>query len=212
MSELLAPMALRCEYKPNPLGIDTPEPRLSWVLESSGRGAVQTAYQILAGVWDSGKVPSAQSVHIPYAGPALVAGQRVEWKVRVWDGGGEVSEWSRPAFWQMGLLSPADWTARWISLPPTRPLTDQNPPAYFRCVFKAVKPPARATVYATARGIYTLHLNGQRVGDAQFAPGWTDYAKRIQYQTYDVTEMLQIGDNALGADAGRRLVCRLPRL
>ncbi len=199
MSHLFPPAALRCEYKPNPLGIDTPEPRLSWVLTAPERSAVQTAYQIMAGDWDSGKIASAQSVHVSYAGPALVSGQRVEWKVRVWDGSGEASEWSEPAFWQMGLLSPSDWTARWISLPPTRPLTDQNPPACLRCVFGTVKPLTRATVYATARGIYTLHLNGQRVGDASFAPGWTDYAKRIQYQTYDVTEMLQIGDNALGA-------------
>jgi len=199
MSKLLAPTLLRCEYKTNPLGIDTPEPRLSWVLTSPERSAVQSAYQIIAGTWDSGRVISAQSVHVPYAGPELTSGQRVGWKVRVWDGSGDVSEWSEPAFWQMGLLSPSDWTARWISLPPTRPQTDQNPPAFLRRVFSVGKPIARAMVSATARGIYTLHLNGQRVGDAHFAPGWTDYTKRIQYQTYDVTALLQTGDNVLGA-------------
>lgn len=196
---ILTPSLLRCEYKANPLGIDTLTPRLSWVLTSPERRAVQTAYQIVAGGWDSGKVPSAQSVHVPYAGPELTSGQRIEWKVRVWDGADKVTEWSEPALWQMGLLSSSDWTARWISLPPTRPLTDQNAPAYLRRAFSLEKPIAWATVYATARGIYTLHLNGQRVGDAHFAPGWTDYTKRIQYQTYDVTEMLQAGDNALGA-------------
>lgn len=199
MSKLLAPAALRCEYKENPRGIDTPAPRLSWVLKSPKRGAVQSAYPIVAGTWDSGKVLSAQSVHVPYAGPELASGQRVEWKVRVWDGSDEATGWSEPAFWQMGLLTLSDWTARWISLPLTRPLTDQNPPSYLRRVFGAVKPLTRATVYATARGIYTLHVNGHRVGDAHFAPGWTDYAKRIQYQMYDVTDLLQAGDNAIGA-------------
>ncbi len=201
MSHLLAPMALRCEYKTNPLGIDTPTPRLSWVLESPERNAIQSAYQIVAGdgLWDSGKVQSAQSVHVPYAGLELTSGQAVQWKVRVWDGSDAVSEWSESARWQMSLLEPSDWSARWISLPPSRPLTDQNPPACLRSVFKAVKTPVRATVYATARGVYALHLNGHRVGDAHFAPGWTDYTQRIQYQTYDVTALLQIGENAISA-------------
>jgi alpha-L-rhamnosidase len=202
MSNLLAPTALRCEYKTNPLGVNTPAPRLSWILESPERGAAQTAYQIIAGngkLWDSGKTLSAQSAHVPYAGLELTSGQFVEWKVRVWDGNDEASEWSEPSFWQMGLLSPSDWTARWVSLPFTRPQTDQNPPAYLRRVFSLGKTIARATVYATARGIYALHMNGQRIGDAHFAPGWTDYTKRIQYQTYDVTALIQTGENALGS-------------
>ncbi len=201
MSILLAPTTLRCEYKTNPMGIDTPAPRLSWVLTSPERGAVQIAYQIVAGdgLWDSGKVLSVQSVHVPYAGPELKSGQFIEWKVRVWDGSDEASEWSEPAWWQMGLLAQADWVARWISLPLTRPQTDQNPPAYLRRVFEVIKPVRRATLFATARGVYALHLNGGRIGDAHFAPGWTDYTKRIQYQTYDVTELLQTGENAVGA-------------
>ncbi len=207
MSNLLAPTALRCEYKTNPLGIDTPNPRLSWVLEALERGAVQSAYQVVADTWDSGKILSAQSVHVPYAGPALTSGQFVDWKVRVWDGKGEASEWSEPALWQMGLLSASDWTARWISLPPTRPLIDQTPPAFLRRLFTLTKPIARATISTTARGIYTLHLNGKRVGDAHFAPGWTDYTKRIPYQTYDVTDLLQAGENAVGAMVGDGWYC-----
>ena len=202
MSQLLAPTALRCEYKTDPLGIDAPVPRLSWVLESPERNVVQSAYQIVTDLWDSGKVLSAQSVHVPYSGPRLVSGQTVSWKVRAWDGSDQPSQWSEPAKWQMGLLSPSDWTADWISLPASRPHTDQNPPAYLRGEFQAAKPVMRATIYATARGVYTLHINGQRVGDAHFAPGWTDYSKRIQYQTYDVTDLLQPGRNAAGAVVG----------
>ena len=201
MSHLLAPTHLRCEYKTNPLGIDAPEPRLSWVLESLKQNVVQTAYQIRTsdGAWDSGKIASAQSVSVTYAGPKLTSGQIVGWQVRVWDSGDQASEWSELSRWQMGLLSPDDWTASWISLPPARPWTDQNPPAYLRQVYSVDMPIRRATVYATARGIYALHVNGVRVGDAHFAPGWTDYTKRIQYQTYDVTDLLQPGDNAVGA-------------
>ena len=201
----LTPTALRCEYKTNPRGINTQTPRLSWALESPEQGAVQSAYQIIVGngaLWDSGKVLSAQSLHISYAGPALVSGQSVRWKVRVWDGDDRVSEWSDPAEWQIGLLANSDWAADWISLPAARPHISEVPAAFLRREFAAEKQIMRATVYAMARGVYTLHLNGQKVGDARFAPGWTDYAKRIQYQTYDVTGLVKDGQNALGAVLG----------
>ncbi len=110
--------ALKCDYRTNPLGLDTPQPRLSWVLESDGRGQRQTAYQILAAatpdqlaegqadLWDSGKVASGQSVNMPYAGQTLRSGQRVYWKVRVWDVNNKASDYSQPAWWEMALLQP----------------------------------------------------------------------------------------------------------
>jgi len=201
----LTPTALRCEYKTDPLGIDTQMPRLSWALESSERDAVQSAYQIVANdgaLWDSGKILSAQSVSIAYAGRTLASGQSIRWKVRVWDGKDRVSEWSDPAKWQMGLLAGTDWTADWISLPAARPHINEVPAAFLRREFRVTKQIMRATVSATARGIYTLHLNGKRIGDAHFAPGWTEYSKRIQYQTYDVTELVTDGENAIGAALG----------
>ncbi|MGI4787361.1 MAG: family 78 glycoside hydrolase catalytic domain [Janthinobacterium lividum] len=202
----LTPVSLRCEYKTNPLGIDTLTPRLFWTLEAPGeRGARQTAYQIWVNegeLWDSGKVTSSETTQIEYAGMALCSGQRVGWKVKVWDENDQPTEWSEPAFWQMGLLSESDWTAHWISLPGTRPQTDLLPPSYLRRTFHVSKPIARATAFATARGCYTLHLNGQRVSEDHFAPGWTDYKKRIQYQTYDITTLIHSGDNALGALLG----------
>src|ERR1039458_6895368 len=117
----LAPGRLRCEYLDNPLGIDTPQPRLSWVLESKQRAEMQTAYQILAAsreallkagsgdLWDTGKVASDQTLHIVYAGKALGSSQRCYWKVRVWDKDGKASAYSGPASWDMGLLAPQDW-------------------------------------------------------------------------------------------------------
>jgi alpha-L-rhamnosidase len=139
---------------------------------------------------------------VAYAGPELTSGQRISWQVRVWDGKDQASAWSELGFWQMGLLADEDWTAQWISLPPGRPGIDQNPSPFLRRVFTVAKPLARATVYATAWGVYALHLNEQKVGDAHFAPGWTDYAQRLQYQTYDVTALLRDGENAVGAALG----------
>jgi len=131
------PANLRCEYLVDPLGIDQTQPRLSWEVVDSRRGAVQSAYQILVaqdratlesdtgGLWDTGKVTSSESTHIAYAGPPLRARQQVWWKVRVWDKDGQPSSWSAPARWSMGLLEPTDWQARWIGdptpPPPVRP-------------------------------------------------------------------------------------------
>ncbi len=124
-----APMtvgAVKCEYRTNPLGIDVVQPRLSWELKSEERGAAQSAWQVLVAstaeqlgkdsgdLWDSGKVASDQSVQIPYAGKALVSDQQCFWKVRAWNGKDEVSPWSEPAHWSMGLLSPDDWKGKWI--------------------------------------------------------------------------------------------------
>lgn len=115
----------RCEYAENPLGIDTAQPRLSWVLESKERAQRQTAYQVLVAtvkdklkpgqcdLWDSGRVESDRSIQVVYKGKPLVSQQRCLWKVRVWDQDGKVSE-SEPVFWEMGLLQPGDWKAHWI--------------------------------------------------------------------------------------------------
>lgn len=123
----LSPTSLRCEYVTAPLGVDVASPRLFWKLEGPQRGQRQTAYQILVAtaaeslakdqgdLWDSGKVASDATIHVPYAGPALKSSQRVFWKVRVWDQDDRVSGWSQPASWTMGLLAKNDWQASWIS-------------------------------------------------------------------------------------------------
>jgi alpha-L-rhamnosidase len=128
---LLRPMDLRCEYRKNPLGIDTLNPRLRWALEATdpeARGQKQTAYQILAAssekglrsdqadLWDTGRVESDKSIQVPYAGRPLASGMPVWWKVRVWDNNGKPSDWSEPAFWSMGLLKAEDWKGKWIGL------------------------------------------------------------------------------------------------
>jgi alpha-L-rhamnosidase len=211
----LKPIALRCEYRVNPQGIDEAQPRLTWRVESAKRGQRQTAYQILVAssaaqlaknsgdLWDSGKISSADTVNIAYAGRPLNSREPCFWKVRAWDQDGK-AQWSEPAQWSMGLLQPGDWSADYISFHDDSPVWKDTeklflPPAHqFRKEFSAAKKIRRATLYATALGIYDFYLNGQRVGDAVFAPGWTDYHQRAYYNTYDVTSLVRRGGNALG--------------
>ena len=220
----IQPVHLRCEYLVNPVGIDATQPRLSWQVEAVSpavRGVTQSAWQILVAttadtlakdegdLWDSGKVEDAESLLRRYAGAPLTSGMDVVWKVRVWDGDGNVSPWSETASWSMGLLDKADWGAQWIGFPREddpkyyegpEPIIPPSP--LLRKEFTVDSPVTRATLHATARGMYECRLNGARVGDHRLAPEWTDYLKRIQYQTYDVTDLVQEGANALGASLG----------
>ena len=213
-----APTDLRCEYRTTTLGIDTPRPRLSWCVGDQRRGARQTAYQVLVGsdehrladgrvdVWDSDRVSSHQSVLVAYAGPALQSRRRYWWMVRTWDTEARASRWSKPAWWEMGLLDEADWRACWISIPDEAlPSSGEGAPCRslsMRKEFEIFDDIARARVYVSGLGCYQLALNGQRVGRDLFTPGWTVYENRIQYQTYDVTGLLQRGKNAIGAILG----------
>ena len=216
--------ALRCEYQEDPAAVDAPRPRLNWQCASAERGQRQSAYQIRVAdspalmdrsrglLWDSGKIFSDQSVGVAYAGAALRSGQRCWWGVRVWDRNGRPSGWSRTGHWQMGLLHPSDWHARWIgsaaprltvlrpSALPGRPVLPPCP--YLRRTFSLAGRVRQATLFVTARGLCEMHLNGARVGDAVLSPGWTDYHRRIQYSAYDVTGQVQQGKNALGAVLG----------
>src|ERR671921_736116 len=224
----LSPVGLRCEYRADPLGIGERSPRLSWALESEGRNQRQSAYRILVAgneedleaeenlLWDSGRVESGRTIGVEYEGEALRSGSHCVWKVRVWDGSGNPSHHSRPAVFETGLLEKSDWEGSWISAG-KGPAGDMEPPSgeeyddlangfapspYLRRVFPLDKPVSRARLYATARGVYELYINGNRVGNDVLAPGWTDYDRRIQYQTYDVTPLLAEGQNALGAVLG----------
>jgi alpha-L-rhamnosidase len=218
---------VKCEYRVNPLGLDTPQPRLSWLLESTERGQRQTAYQVLAAstaalltkskgdLWDSGKVSSGASVQVVYGGKPLRPGQRVYWKVRAWDLKDKSSAYSSAAWWEMGLLTPEDWRAAWITRTQAQPLSEDmlfedNPAPLFRKEFLLAKKISRARVYVSGLGYYELRLNGQRVGDQVLDPGWTAYSKRVLYSTYDVTEQLQRGQNALGVMLGNGWFNPLP--
>ncbi|MGA3264027.1 MAG: glycoside hydrolase family 78 protein [Terracidiphilus sp.] len=201
---------LRCESAVNPLGIDAAKPRLSWLLASSKRGQMQTAYQILAAsdenklqsgqadLWDSGKVASDQSIQVSYKGPVLSSRQRVFWKVRVWDKDGAASPYSEAAFWEMALLSPRDWKAQWIGYDAGW----SGRALYFRSNVTISKAVRRARIYVSGLGYYELSLNGSKVGDHVLDPGFTDYAKRVLYATYDVASQLRPGSNTIGVIVG----------
>lgn len=206
---------LRCEYKIGPLGIDVLKPRLSWELASEDRGVMQTSYEVrVAGspadltkgktIWSSGKVMSDASNQVEYGGPALESGKIYFWQVQVADNHGHVSEWSKTARWEMGLLAAADWKANWITPDVAEDETKSNPSPMLRREFlvNAKKKVERARLYASAMGLYEMELNGKRVGDEYFTPGWTAYDFRYQYQTYDVTAGLKSGTNCLGALLG----------
>src|ERR1035437_3566834 len=209
----LRPVGLRCEYLVNPLGIDTPRPRLEWVLESppNERGRKQTAYQILVAaseaalragqgdLWDSGRIDSNQSVQIPYAGNPLPSRQRCWWKVRVWDEHGTPSAWSEPARWSMGLLAPGDWQGGWIG---GDLRIEDTHAVYLRRKVNLSRRPTRATAYICGLGYYELYLNGKRVGDHVLDPAFTDFDKRVMYVTYDLTHELLSGQNAVGVILG----------
>ncbi len=187
---------LRTEYLKDPIGIDIVSPRLFWNCEG---GITQTAYQIVAEsddtkVWDSGKVDSP-SMRCTYPQP-LRSRQRVTWKIRLWDENGELGEWSEPAFFEMGLLSASDWKSKWITGNYKVNKKRRYPVDCFRRIFSAgeVK---KARLYASACGVYEGRLNGKRIGNFILAPGVTDYRKRVQVQVYDVTQLLQKGENEL---------------
>lgn len=214
---------LRTEYLRDPIGIDAPRPRLSWQLTATRRNVRQAAWRVqvatspeaLSGdegdLWDSGQVEGDQISQVVYGGPPLRSRQQVWWRVRIWDDQGTASNWSEAAHWEMGLLRQTDWRGRWISLPGLQPdpsiseteeLDALLPVTLLRRSFALQKSVTRATLYATARGVYVPYLNGARVGTQVLAPGWTDYNSRIQYQTYDVTGLITAGENVLGVELG----------
>ena len=204
---------LKCEYQTNPLGIDVTHPRLSWQLKTNRQGAHQKAYRVLAAsthaqlnenkadYWDSEKIESDQSVHVSYEGKPLTSRQRVYWKVQVWDETGSVNE-SQISWFEMGLLEPSAWQAQWIGTNLTGGARSMVPVPHLHKSFVVNSEILLARLYVTALGVFECSINGIRVGEDIFAPGWTDYAKRVQYLTYDVTDLLQFGDNAIGAILG----------
>ena len=189
---------LKTEFLKCPIGADFQKPLLTWNCEG---GTKQTAYRIVAQtngtvIWDSGKVES-DSMRAIYPEP-LCSRQRVDWSVTLWDEHGDGGE-PTDAVFEMGLFDKSDWQAKWISGNYTINSCKRYPVDCFKKEFDTsdVK---KARIYASACGVYELCLNGKRVGDFILAPGHTDYRKRVQYQTYDVTDLLKNGANTITAE------------
>ena len=189
---------LKTEYLKNPLGIDFTAPRLYW---NCADGVRQTAYQVICRdesenlLWDSGKIES-HSMCTTYAGTPLHSRIRVLWQVRLWDESDVPGDWSEPAVFELGLLHADDWRAQWITGDYIPDPKRRYPVDCFKTTFVAgeIK---KARLYATACGVYQAAINGQTVEGFTLAPGITDYRKRVQYQTYDLTALVQNGENTL---------------
>lgn len=226
---------LRCEYRDNPLAINTLTPQFSWQTLSVGRGFLQAGYQIQVAsdpadlargrklLWDEQR-KSDVSLHVRYAGRTLKPGQRYYWRVRVSDAAGNYSPWSEIRSFAVGLLDGSDWDgARWIAfeeLPDSLRVvpgqefnkikigdrkTALNRLPQFRREVKVTKPVERATVYVSGLGQFELFLNGAKVGDNFLDPAWSDYDRQVCYQTFDISEELQPGGNVFGVMLGNGL-------
>lgn len=200
------------ENRHKPVGLDDARPRFTWIITSDKKQVLQEAYEIRVSdsrenleegkhlLWSTGKIQSSQSVHIDYAGEPLKPGTNYFWRVKVWDNKGKESKWSEIDWWQTGLMDFSAWEADWISAVHENNITVY----YFRKDFLTDKKKEilKATAYLTARGMYEASINGKRLGNAYLTPGWTSYNNRIQYQVYDVKEILDKGQNTIGVILG----------
>jgi alpha-L-rhamnosidase len=195
------PCDLRCEYLKNPLGIDVKKPRFFWVLQHSERGQKQSAYQLIVStdpstkvsiLWDTGKVISDQSIHVVYDGKPLESDRTYYWKVRYWDRDDIASPYSCVNRFDTGLFNPEDWEGDWIG--------GKN---QVRKEFSVNGNVKRGRAFVCGLGYYEMRLNGQKVGNNVLDPGYTTYEKRILYSTYDITDALLKGDNAVGVMLGK---------
>lgn len=223
----LQPLQLTCEYIQNPLGIEEKKPRLSWTLQATKRGQLQSAYELIVSdnlhalqqgkgnKWESGKVSSAQNILVEYNGTPLTSFTRYYWRVKVYNQDGEASEWSAPATFETAMLKEEDWKARWIGDGCKQFVRDEDfykddPMPLFRKSFTATKKIAGARLYVSGVGYYEAYLNGQKIGDHVLDPGWTTYKKQVQYVTYDLAPLLKQGQNTIGFMLGNGWYNPLP--
>uniref|UniRef100_A0A7C1JVN4 alpha-L-rhamnosidase n=1 Tax=Caldilinea aerophila TaxID=133453 RepID=A0A7C1JVN4_9CHLR len=199
---------LQVEHLRETLGIGFARPRLSWQIEATAPNWRQVAYEIEClsadghARQDTGRVESDRSILVDWPFAPLSSRERVSLRVKVWCNDGSESAWSRPLIIETGLLDPADWSAHFITPDWEEDVTRSNPAPYLRREFTLHGEIQSARLYITALGLYEAEINGQTVGDHVFAPGWTVYDERLRYQTFDVTDLLKPGRNAIGAVLG----------
>lgn len=201
-------LRLRVEHQREIFGIGSDRPRLSWIVETQEPGWQQAAYEVE--IYDAdgtlrgqtGRVDSDQSVLVDWPFAPLNSRARVGVRARAWNRNGRVSAWSEPVSIEVGLLHEEDWSARFVGPDWDEDLTQPQPAPLLRREFDVRSGVQNARLYITALGVYEAQLNGVMVGDHIMAPGWTSYRHRLRYQTFDVTDLLQEGRNALGAMLG----------
>jgi alpha-L-rhamnosidase len=201
----------------NPLGFYDDEPTFSWQLPVKDDVVGQLAYQIIAAsnpdalpdnpdLWDSKKQVSEQSTWIKYEGEPLKSRQKVYWQVRYWNQNDEVSNWSAVQNFELGLLNNKDWQAKWVGLDTAkdsvrwRGIILIHKPQYLRKGFELSNDVTSARLYITAKGVFDVSVNGENVSDDVMPPGFTTYDKRIETITYDVTDLIESGQNTIGVE------------
>lgn len=216
ISSPLRPVDLRCDRRPEPFGIGSLQPTLSWKfagLTDPTPDARQEAYQIIAAttpekltsaaadLWDSGRIRSNETLNVTYTGGSVASGERIWWTVRVWDHAGGVSDFALATWWERALLAD-DWIpARWIAPDYAMWSTGhggQYPAPLLRRTFLLPTAPVRARAYVCGLGYHEFHINGTVCGNAVLEPAQTDYDRHGLYVTHDVTALLHVGENALG--------------
>ena len=204
LSAQTGPFNLTCEHLTNPVGLDAPNPRLSWQLDDQRTGAVQISYQILVGtdsaavangkgkIWDTGRLQS-DSMLITYSGSKLTPFTRYFWQVRCWDQEGQQK--IALSTFETGLMEARNWRGAWIT--DTRDIA-LKPAPYFRQEIELKKKVVSARAYVAVGGLFELYVNGKLVGDHRLDPMYTRFDRRTLYVTHDVTKYLQEGTNTLG--------------
>ncbi|MBK8946288.1 MAG: family 78 glycoside hydrolase catalytic domain [Ignavibacteriae bacterium] len=220
---------LKCEYLSSPINIDVTNPRLSWIIKSEERGQTQTAYQIFvysdkeltSEVWNSGKIFSSDNSQIIYNGKNLKSNSQYFWMIKIWDKYAKEYKSGVEEFWT-SILDSTLWKANWIGanshteyfpkngffqdpneqyeLPDT--IQHEGNSIYLRNEFEIKNKIKTARVFVTGLGFYEFYLNGKRIGDHFLAPAKTNYRKEVLYVTYDVTNNLENGKNAIGIHLG----------
>ena len=201
---------LKCEYLTNPIGIDATSPRFIWQLKDDRAGAIQTAYQVFVGtdslevksgkgnVWQTAKINSAKNL-ITYQGKALQPFTKYYWSVCLWDKTGKPVKAAQVVSFETGMMGIQNWKGTWIS-------DDNNihikPAAYYRKTFQPKKQIKSARAYIAVAGLYELYINGKKIGNHRLDPMYTRFDRRNLYVSYNVTNHLQSGKNAIGVILG----------
>lgn len=200
--ELAEELVLSCEYAQSPLGLDVPNPRFGWKGVGKLAEELQYSYQITVRqgaqiLWNSGVVISKKTNAVRYEGPALVSATRYYWNVKVTMESGAVCE--AEDWFEMGLMQPSDWQgAQWIG----HPQPQRGVAPLLRRSFHLKTKPSNARLYLSGIGYARVTVNGKTVDDSWLDPGWTDYQKTVLYRAWDVTQLLQPGENVLSVELG----------
>lgn len=214
------------EHHREPLGIGESKPRLSWRLKGDAKNWFQTAYEVEIASLEKPQLPvktykvaSSESILVPWPGEPLQSCESAAVRIRVFgrshdflspSNQGEVTgtDWSEPAIVETGFLDRNDWNGcSLITADGDIDITLPRQPVLFRRGFELQQPATRARIYITAQGLYEAHLNGVRIGDHVLAPGWTSYKHHLAYQTFDIMDLLHVGENVLAVQVAEGWYC-----